>query len=546
MNGLYQLLKEMGPTKLVAIGLMSVILLGALIMLAIRMTSPVMTPLFGGLSPEDSSQIVGQLQGMGVKYELRNGGSQVMVPSDKVLQLRMSMAKNGLPSSGSVVGYEIFDKSDTLGASSFVNNVNLVRALEGELARTISALNDIESARVHLVLPRRDLFSRQNQKPSASVVLKLRGGSAMDKGEIEAVGHLVATAVPGMDVNNITIVDTQGRPLKLGGEDENDPAVIASNSQQYRASFEQRLKRTIEDIVGRSVGIGKVEAQVSADIDFDRIVTNSEEYDPDGQVARSVQTKEEHEKTNEPGASNVTVANNIPGGQATSTAGGAGSNVDRTDEVTNFEISKTVKNHVKETGTVKRLSIAVLVDGNYTYNQDSGEYEYQPRSEAELKQLTSLVKSAVGFDEKRGDKVDVVNMRFSSDVQGVEKEKPFEWLRRDLSNIIQTVVIGIVVILIILLIVRPMVHRAFEIAKTESNEADLQAVLVGGEPGAAGANLNMELSDADVPEETESIMDIGRFEKKMASSSVGAVNDIIKEHAEETVSVMRQWIEREE
>ncbi len=543
MSSVPQLLKDISSTKLIAIGVFAVVLIGALIMLGIRMSNPVLSPLFAGLSPDDSTQIVGQLEGMGVSYDIRDGGSQILVPSDQVLRLRMTMAQSGLPSSGSVVGYEIFDKSDTIGASSFVNNVNLLRALEGELARTITSFTHIQTARVHLVIPRRDLFSRQRQEPSASIVLRMRGNKVLDKSEVAAIGHLVATAVPGLSVEKITIVDSSGRPFKLGAQDENDPAMAASTSQEYRLAVERKMKSVIEDIVGRSVGMGKVEAQVSAEIDFDRIVTNAEIYDPEGQVARSVQTSEANEKSSEGDAGNVTVSNNLPNADANSDNAASLSNSTRIEEVTNFEISKTVKNHIKETGTVNRLSIAVLVDGDYQYDAETEEYTYIPRSEEELSKLSSLVKSAVGFNEERGDSIEVINMRFSNEIQGDVREGSFEWLKRDLSNIIQTIVIGVVVILVILLIVRPIVSRAFVIAKSERSENDLEEALVGGIPQGELAQLDVSIDDED---EAKEIMDVARFEKKMNSSSLGAINDIVGTHSEETISVIRQWMEKED
>ncbi len=547
MAGVQQLAKDLGPTKLIIIGAFAIILLGALIFLAARMSNPVLSPLFAGLSADDSAQIVGQLEGMGVAYDIREGGSQILVPSDQVLRLRMAMAQSGLPTSGSVVGYEIFDKADTLGASSFMNNVNLLRALEGELARTITSFKHIQSARVHLVVPRRDLFSRKKQEPSASIVLSMRGNKYLDKNEIAAIGHLVATAVPSLDVEKITIVDSSGRPFKLGAKNGDDPAMVANSSQEYRLALERKLKNVIEDIVGRSVGLGRVEAQVSADIDFDRVVTNAEIYDPEGQVARSVQTTEATESSSEAGEENVTVANNLPNANA----GGEGQALDRSqasriEEVTNFEISKTIRNHIKETGTVKKLSIAVLVDGDYVYDADAEEYNYIPRTEEEMQKLTSVVKSAVGYDEERGDSIELVNLRFSNEIIEDNKTGSLDWIKHDLSNIIQTIVIGIVVILVILLIVRPMVRRAFEIAKTESSENDLEAALAGTAGVSEQELAAFADSSGDAEDEAKEIMDIARFEKKMNSSSVGAINDIVGSHAEESASVIRGWMDKED
>lgn len=541
MSATAQLFKEIGPIKLAAIGFIGFLLLASFLFLAVKMSNPALAPLFSGLEPGDSNKIVSQLEGMGVYYEVAGGGSQIMVPAKKVNGLRMTMAKDGLPSGNANIGYELFDKNDSMGVSSFVHNVNFLRALEGELGRTISSFQSVDSARVHLVIPKKSMFSRSKEEPSASVVLKVRGGKTMDQSEISAVANLVATAVPGLKVAKVTIVDTQGRPFKKGGADENDPGVMASNSEQFRVQFESRMKGVIENLLQRSVGMGKVEAEVSAEMDFDREVTDSEIYDPNGQVARSVQTVEESGKSSDSSGGSLGAAGNLPEGEA-GLAMGAASNSSKVDEITNFEISKTIKKHIKETGVLKKLSIAVLVDGDYEYDEENDIYNYVPRADDELKKIESLVKSAVGFNEQRGDKIDVINMKFSNEVQGTEKEKPFEWLTRDLGSIVQTLIIGIVVILVILLIVKPMVGKAFEITKSDTEDADIQKALAQSEleeleelTGEVETNVN----------KAEPLIDIDRFEEKKNSSSLGAINNIVDRHPEEAVTIIRNWLEED-
>ncbi len=540
MSETAQLLKDIGPVKLIIMLVVCVCLFGAIFFLSNRLANPSVVPLFSGLDSDDSGKIAAKLEGMGVYYEMRSGGAQIMVPREKVLNVRMSLAHEGLPTGRANIGYEIFDKSDKMGVSNFVNNVNLVRALEGELGRTISSFESVESARVHLVMPKQDMFSKKQQDPSASVVLQLKGNQGLERSQIAAIAHLVATAVPGLDVKKITIVDTQGRPFKKGAGDDGDPGFIASTNEEYTVEYEKRIKNEIEELLSRSVGAGRVEAQVSADIDFDRVVMDSEEYNPDGKVARSVQTVEERENSNEGGpGGNVSVTNNLPGGDAQGASGGAASNTEKVDEITNFEISKTVKKHIKESGTIKKLSIAVLVDGTYAFDEATEVATYKPRPDEELQKLASLVKSAVGFDEKRGDSIQVINMQFSNEVRGAEKEKKFDWVKRDLGSIIQTLVIGVVITLIILLIVKPMVGRAFEITKSETDEAELQAAL-------AGQDLQ-ELAEITGHEEEikrkESLIDMDRFEEKMNASSLGAINDIVERHPEEVATIIRGWIE---
>lgn len=534
-----QLLKDVGPLKLIAIAVVSVVILVSIIFLSNQLSKPAVVPLFSGLDTQDSSKIAAKLEMMGVYYEMRSGGSQIVVQRDKVLTARMGLAEDGLPTGRANVGYELFDKDDKIGASSFVNDVNLVRALEGELGRTISSFAQVESARVHIVMPRKNLFSKNKDEATASVVVKMRGGQELSQSQITGISHLVATAVPELTVNRITIVDTQGRPLKKGASAMDDPGAMAEESEAYRVQYEKRMKNIIEDILSRSVGAGKVEAQVSAEIDFDKIVINSETYDPNGQVARSVQTTEERANSSEGSGGNVTAGNNIPGGAATETNGAAASNNETVNEVTNYEISKTTQKQVKEVGNIKKLSIAVLVDGKYEYDQGTETYNYAPRADDELKKIEALVKSAVGYDEKRGDTVQVVNMQFSNEIVSEVKEEKFAWLTHDFTNIIQTLVIGVVITLVILLIVKPMVSRAFEITKNESEEMELQAALAGGDLEELAELTGVE----EMRPKRENLIDIEKLEERMNTSSVATINDIIARHPEEAVTIIRNWIE---
>src|SRR5271167_1001703 len=253
-----------------------------------RVTTPQMTTLFTDLSVEDSSSIIKDLDRQGIPYEMRNEGSVIMVPKDKVTRLRMKLAEGGLPKGGGV-GYEIFDKSDALGTTSFVQNINSLRALEGELARTIQGLDHVEAARVHLVMPERPLFSRDKIDPSASIVLKVRG--SLDPAQVRAIRHLVATAVNGLRPQRVSIVDEQGTLLADGAADDGSGGDVSADERQ--AAFEKHMREQIESIVSSVVGPGHSRVQVNADFDFNRITQTSDKFDPDGRVIRSSQTREE-------------------------------------------------------------------------------------------------------------------------------------------------------------------------------------------------------------------------------------------------------------
>ena len=248
------------------------------IFITTRLATPSMTLLYGDLDAADSSRIASELSGAGVPFEVSPDGSRVLVPTDKVGQIRMTMASQGLPGGGSV-GYEIFDREQALGTSSFVQNINKVRALEGELARTIGSLAPVKGARVHLVLPKRQLFSRDQQEPSASIVIKMSGAKRLDRNQVLAIQHLVSTAVADLSPARITVIDDRGTLLARGG-DEDSSQFAGMTADEHRNSIEARLRRELELLLEPTVGIGNVRAEVRAEIDFDRTVTKDRVLGP--------------------------------------------------------------------------------------------------------------------------------------------------------------------------------------------------------------------------------------------------------------------------
>src|ERR1700724_1579615 len=323
----------------------------------IRVTTPQMTTLFTDLSTEDSSGIIKDLERQAIPFELRNDGAVIMVPKDKVTRLRMKLAEGGLPKGGGV-GYEIFDKSDALGTTSFVQNINHLRALEGELARTIHAIDRVQAARVHLVLPERPLFSRETPEPSASIVVRVRG--ALQPQQIRAIRHLVASAVSGLKPQRVSIVDEAGELLADGAATDTESAV----GDERRAGFEKRMRNEIEAIVSSVVGAGRARVQLSADFDYNKITQTSDKFDPEGRVLRPTHTREESSATAENNGQ-VTVNNELPGNQGQGTAPTARDQSKKTEETNNYEISRTTKTEETEVGRVNRISVAVLVDGSY-------------------------------------------------------------------------------------------------------------------------------------------------------------------------------------
>ena len=556
MNPFADLIRNLGPVRVAALAATGIAVLGFFIFLSSRLTSGGTALLYGDLDPADSGQIVQQLESQKIPYDIKANGSQIFVPGDQVLQLRVKLAEQGLPGGGSV-GYEIFDNSQGIGTTGFVQNVNLVRALEGELSRTISAMRNVRGARIHLVMPRRELFSRERQEASASVVLQVQGSGRLGKEQVSAIQHLIAAAVPNLSPDQISILDDRGQ-LLARGEGEGESSTAASTAEDMRLGFENRLRQSIVELLERTVGLNRVRAEVTADIDYDRIVENAEIFDPDSQVARSTQTVQENESSSESeDQSTVTVQNNLPETQAGAAGNGnsASNQVTRNEETVNFEITKTVRNRVKESGDIKRISVAVLVDGVYAENDD-GDLVWQPRKAEELQQLETLVKSAVGFDGTRGDTVEIVNMQFvkleplefddGSLVFGISKE--------EFLQLAEVLVLAVVGLLVILLVVRPVLTRLFESMPTALASTPSSAAALAAGEGAAVAQLTGPGATADMAELLEDeaeeslldqMIDINQVEGRVRASSLKKIGEIVDKHPEEAVAIIRNWMYQE-
>jgi flagellar M-ring protein FliF len=533
VQGLFEFLKSLGAARIAAMAAVTVMLVGFFAFLIMRVTAPQMTPLFTDLSFEDSASIVKDLERQGIPFELKNDGAVVMVPKDRVARLRMKLAEAGLPKGGGV-GYEIFDKSDALGATSFVQNINHLRALEGELARTIKALDRVQGARVHLVLPERPLFSREKVDASASIVLKVRG--ALEAQQVRAIRHLVASAVNGLKPERVSVVDESGRLLADGARADNLGGVGAEERQ---SAYERRLREQIEGIVSSVVGPGRARVQLTADFDFNRVTQTSEKFDPEGRVMRSSQTREESTGA-ENGSGQVSVGNELPNGQQQPRPGDANNQNQaanreqsrKSEEIVNYEISRSTKTEVTEGGRVNRISVAVLVDGSYTRN-DKGDQVYQPREKDEIDRISALVRSAIGFDQKRGDQVEVVNLRFA-DTPTLTVPEPqgfmgmLQFTKDDVMHWIEELVMVVLGIIVLLFVVRPLVRRVISPEQAPS-QAAIAAALAGGDmQGAIAAGAS--------PEHLKGVP---------SATSRMKVGEIADRNPNETVSIIRSWLHDE-
>ncbi len=559
MKAILDIVNRLGPQRLVAMGAVTLALVGFFAFLLIRMSQPPMGVLFSELSMQDANTITRELDSKGIKYELRGDGQTVMVPRDSISKLRMEFASKGVPIGGSV-GYEIFDKGDSFSSTTFVQGINQLRALEGELARTIRTIDRVQNARVHLAIPEKKLFQRDAQEPRASIVLKLRGD--LDAGQIRAIRHLAATAVHGLKPEKVSIVDESGRLLADGAGADADATAVAADKQ---SSFERRLKGQVEEIVASVVGRGRARVQVAAEMDFNRIQQVTDNFDPESRVVRSTQTRTENQQSAEQRDGQVTVANELPQAQQQQQQGNPQQREQtaRSEEIINYEISKTTRTEIIEGGRVKRLSVAVLVDGVYTPAQGGGEATYQPRSSEELERIAALVRSAIGFDRNRGDQIEVINLRFAEGIAMIDGKQPtlveqlISLSKEDVLRLVELAIFGMLTVLITLLVIRPLL-RQMGIGSNPSImgaggvmmvpgpngtmvpgqqlalPAPGQEVAAGGLAGAIAA-ANQNLQQQQQP-------NMSQLTQNLQPGVIDQLGGIVKENPGESVAIVRQWI----
>lgn len=418
--------------------------------------------LFSNLSSDDASNIVAKLQEKKIPYQISASGSTISVPSDKVAETRLDMAGSGLPQGGGV-GFEIFDKK-MMGATEFEQQLNYRRALQGELARTISSLDEIQSTRVHIVIPKDSLFVSQQKKPTASVAIRLKSGRTLRQPQIEGVAHLVASSVEGLNPDDVMVIDSQGNILSKN-QNGSKLANLSTSQIEYQRNIEKDLSNQIKSMLENVVGQGKAVVRVAADIDF-RVTEKTEEtYDPESPVVRSTQKQAE---------------------KSTSPAAGTGGNTqeEKSDELVNYEINKVVSKTVMPVGEIKKLSIAVLVDGIYAKDQ-KGTETYQPREKKDLDTIEDIVRKSSGFNQARGDQVTVTNMPFQKDADqaaGSNWQEKIVSATMTLSPIIKYAAIIAAMALIFLFVLKPLVGSLT--AAPAYREAEGRHLPAGMTPGA--------------------------------------------------------------
>jgi flagellar M-ring protein FliF len=550
MNRLLANLKAFGAIRLASIAGVGLVVMAIVGVIALRANIEPMALLYGDLDLQDSGRVTAILDKLHVGYEIKGGGSQIMVPTGQVDRLRLSLAREGVPAGGSV-GYEVFDRGDGLTSSQFQQDMNQLRALEGELSRTVKTIRGVRNARVHLVLHKREPFAREQQEAQASVLLDMAGAQRMDKDEVQAILNLVASAVPGLKAQNISIVDTRGGLLARSGR-QSGPEGAAQSNEELRHGMEKRLTEETEDMLTRMLGAGHVRVQTSVEVDFARSNEVQEKFDPDGQVARTLQSTTDADKNTEAQPS-VTVQNNLPNADQQNTASGSSTN--RQEESSSFEIGKTTRTTVRDTPSIRKISMAVMVDGTMRPGPD-GKPIWQERSQADLDRMAILVKSAIGFDESRGDHVEIVNLRFAAAEETLDAPPPgllgLQLGKSDIIWLVSTGLAAAVAIFALLFVVRPLALKLATAtplaAPLESPPAQLAgqaALALAGPTDSASLGTEVALSPsatATHAEEDDTLLNVANVEGRLRASSIRKLGQIVDDHPETALTVVRGWL----
>lgn len=449
---------------------------------------PVYKMLFAGMSSDDAALVIENLKAQNIPYKIEDGGAKITVPEQFVYETRLNLAREGIPKGGGS-GLELFDKT-SFGMTEFMQNINYQRALQGELARTIGSLKEISEARVHLTLPKDRLFVSDEESAKASVILRLKNGENLGREEVKAIASLVSGAVKGLSTENVSIVDTSGRLLSEFLSEDAEPLMLTQTQLEYQRKVEKDLENKVNEILGRTLGVGNAVAKVTADIDFAKRDVTKEEFDPNP-VLRSQQSLEIN-STNKPEA-----PEGVPGVQSNLaepdiTPAGTNQEYQKSEETQNFEIGKTVTVEQKPYGTIKRVTVAVVVDDKKEPGEDDKGEEVlvgKPRTEEEMKSIKNLVAMAVGYDETRKDQIEVSNISFDTSAKDqedtlVKREKTME-----LVGMLSKYALAVVIVLLFYFLVIRRILRKMDKPVTVHEDGSITYGDLGRDD--VGLDLNM-------------------------------------------------------
>ena len=509
----------------VAALVLATVTIGSILAMSFWIKTPDLQLLYANLSEQDASAIVDNLKSQKIPYELSNQGKTIRVPANQVHEIRLKMASEGLPE-GSEVGLEIFDET-SLGMTDFIQKLNFQRALQGELSRTIKTLDAVDHARVHLVIPKQTLFIREKPKGKASVTIKTKAGKFLNERQVQGIVHLIASSVEGITADNVVVVDVKGNLLS-GSQETNAGAARSSSNYQHKRRVEQELEKNILAMLEDALGQGMIIARVTAKLDFEKNDHTEEVYDPDSAVIRSQQTASESTVGATPTGGVIGVQAQLPAGENQGGTGTSGqpSKRDKNNQVTNYEINKITRVVSKPTGTISKLSVAVMINGVMAEN-DAGEEEYQARTQEEMDKYTQIVQSAVGYNQERGDQIKVENIQFDRSIE-LQRLKELEREKQiDLAFQVGKYILGLIfVILFYTRAIKPIINWMTTSPKKEE-EVEEEVTTDG-------------MTDEQRREEEE----LQRLEAGLASASEmrKSVTDFIEKDPKYTAGVVRKWL----
>jgi len=552
-------LRDLGTQRLLILGGVGVAIIVAIVGLSISMSRSSMTVLYSDLQKNESARIGQVLREMNIAFDIQNDGTAVLVAPEDARVARMRLAERGLPS-GDAVGYELFDDTGALGLTSFMQQVTKTRALEGELARTMQTMEGVVAARVHLVLPEREAFNRAASRPSASVFIHVEDSSSKAREKAIAIQRLVSSAVPGLKAEDVTVLDHTGTILAAQG----DSGPLAARGIDLKRETEAKMADTVSQLLTPYLGHGNFRVAVTAQLNMDRVVVAEETFDPESQIERSRHNMTESEESNDRSVDPpTTVSQNLPTQDVPNAAGAQStSNTRRQEETINYEISSVRRERISEGGNIERVNVAVLVDGVRGTGSDGAE-NYAPRTEEELSKIATIVRTATGFDQSRGDVVTVENVRFQErgmDLIAMGEPGFTEVVMRNIGTIVQSVVLLAIVGLLVMFGLRPLLSRLLATTRRSTDtETALLAQLapVDGEavaalggpqgqalPGADGA-LKALPGASDTERFVENMIQLKSVEGKVRESSIAKLGEIVEQNPDDAVAILRSWIYEE-
>ncbi|WP_051304781.1 flagellar basal-body MS-ring/collar protein FliF [Chitinilyticum litopenaei] len=547
MGGFQQRFAALSSTRKLIIMAVLAALIAALIGAALWSREPAYRILFTNIPDKEAGAVVQSLQQMNIPYKLDAGG--ISVPADKIYDARLRLAAEGLPKSGNV-GFELID-NQKFGVSQFAEQVNYQRAIEGELARSIETISSVEKARVHLAIPKQSVFLRDQQKPTASVILTLHTGRLLDDAQVAGIVHLVSSSVPDLMVKNVTVVDQDGS--LLSNNNRINQANLDQKQLQYVAQIERGYVERVQAILAPLVGKDNVRAEVTAQLDFSEVEQTSETYKPNSPpnaaAIRSQQTLDQQGRSSDPGAMGVpgALSNQPPGAAAapitapiaSEVAGGieSSSNV-RREATTNYEIDKTIQ-HVKQpVGSIKRLSAAVVINFKPGKDKD-GKAGYVPFTPQEMTQINNLVREAIGYNQTRGDSVNVVNAAFA-DSQPLEErplvDKASDYLKTNWPDVLKLFLLAVAVLYLLFFIVRPLMK---DIAR--SGDAEGKPLQLDLGDGLGGLTVEEAVAGESGKSGEEDQAKMAAFADLLQQAKELAKND-----PRMVATILREWMSEED